>query len=169
MITRITQPEANELLSSNRGKGYAPIGQFWLRSDKRFVAIDNSTGEAWTEEFKTKKSCLKYLKGEPCMTKDESVTSEDNGITQTVAARQGVSLKSYVSVKPRVKLIPFRTFREVEQPASEFLLRVDSDGEIGLFEADGGAWQLEAKDNVASYFESALLPEIEAGRVVVIR
>ena len=38
----------------------------------------------------------------------------------------------------------FRTFLEVEQPESEFLLRVDPDEGIGFFEADGGIWKLEA-------------------------
>ena len=29
----------------------------------------------------------------------------------------------------------------MEQPESEFLLRLDDDGNVGLFEADGGMWK----------------------------
>lgn len=99
--------------------------------------------------------------------KENGVTTRDNGIIQEVEARQGISLKSMVSVRPRVSLRPYRTFLEVEQPESEFLLRLDRDGNVGLFEADGGMWELEAKRNICAYFEEALKPEIDGGKVVV--
>ena len=38
---------------------------------------------------------------------------------------------------------------------------------MGLFEADGGMWELEAKRRVAAYFEAKLEREISAGHVVV--
>ena len=58
---------------------------------------------------------------------------------------------------------------EVEQPESEFLLRINERGEIGFFPADGGVWKLEATRNVAGYFENALKDLIDTGAVVVIR
>lgn len=66
------------------------------------------------------------------MTNENSVSTNDNGVTQTVEARQGVALNAVVEIKPRVMLRPFRTFLEVEQPESEFLLRVDPDEGIGF-------------------------------------
>ena len=98
---------------------------------------------------------------------EQGVQSNDNGVSQTVVAKQGVSLMSTEVVKPRLNLKPFRTFREVVQPESEFILRLDKDGRIGLFEADGGIWRIEAKDNIKGYFEKALKEEIESGLVVV--
>ena len=71
------------------------------------------------------------------------------------------------SVKPRLTLMPFRTFREVPQPESEFILRLDDKGRIGLFEADGGMWKIEAKLNIEHYLNDKLKEEIEAGQVVV--
>lgn len=100
---------------------------------------------------------------------ESKVTSTDNGVTQKVEAKSGIALSSVVEVRPRVNLQPFRTFVEVAQPESEFLLRVSQSGEIGLFEADGGVWKLEATRNVAGYFEVELKDLIEAGTVVVIR
>lgn len=102
------------------------------------------------------------------MTDENSVTSRDNGVTQEVTVRSGVSLNAVVQVKPRATLIPFRTFLEVSQPESEYLVRVDK-GQIGLFEADGGIWKLEAKKNIARYFEEKLSDLIEAGKVVVVQ
>ena len=103
------------------------------------------------------------------MTDESSITSRDNGVTQEVTVKSGVSLAKTVQVKPRVKLIPFRTFLEVSQPESEYLVRVDKGNQIGLFEADGGIWKLEAKKNIAMYFERELCGLIEVDKVVVIR
>ena len=103
------------------------------------------------------------------MTDENSVTSNDNGVTQQVEARQGISLNMLVEIKPRVQLRPFRTFLEVEQPESEFLIRVDAQEGVGFFEADGGIWKLEAKKNIANYFNTILADLIEAGKVVVMQ
>lgn len=99
--------------------------------------------------------------------KDDSVSSEDNGVSQTVTARQGISLKHFEAVRTRVAIRPFRTFTEVEQPESEFILRLDDDGRVGLIEADGGAWKMTAKTNIAAYFETVLAEEVHSGSVVV--
>ena len=48
-------------------------------------------------------------------------------MSQEVEARSGISLKSMLQVRPRVVLRPYRTFLEVEQPESEFLLRMDAE------------------------------------------
>ena len=103
------------------------------------------------------------------ITSESKVVSNDNGVTQSVEAKQGIALSQMVAIKPRVALQPFRTFVEVEQPKSEFLLRISQKGEIGLYEADGGVWKLEATRNIAGYFEEALKDLIDAGVVVVIR
>ena len=103
------------------------------------------------------------------ITSESKVTSSDNGVTQTVEAKSGIALSQMVEVKSRVSLRPFRTFIEVDQPESEFLLRISGDGKIGLYEADGGVWKLEATRNVAGYFEDKLQDLIETGAVVVIR
>ena len=103
------------------------------------------------------------------ITSESKVTSSDNGVTQTVEAKSGISLLQNVQVRSRVNLRPFRTFIEVDQPESEFLLRISGDGKIGLYEADGGVWKLEATRNVATYFEKELKDLIKTGDVVVIR
>ena len=50
---------------------------------------------------------------------------------------------------------------------SDFILRLDNEGEVGIFEADGGIWKMEAKDNIKNYFEHELREEVDAGAVVV--
>lgn len=85
--------------------------------------------------------------------KDELQT-EDDGVTQRATAKTGIAHLENVSVKNPFELAPFRTFREVNQPASPFLLRLKRSGGgvyAALFEADGGAWQLEAIRNIRAW------------------
>lgn len=103
------------------------------------------------------------------VSKESKVSSNDNGVSQTVEARTGVALTTNVEVRPYVNLQPFRTFLEVQQPESMFLLRLDNDGKVALIEADGGVWKLEATRNIAAYFEEKLGDLISDGRVVVLR
>ena len=102
------------------------------------------------------------------VSKESSVTSSDNGISQTVEARQGVALSQRVKVRPIVRLTPYRTFLEVEQPTSEFLLRLDEEGRVGLLEADGGRWKMDAKQYISEFFSRELKDLIESRKVVIL-
>lgn len=131
----------------------------WRSQEKAIIELQSIFGETEDRAY-----LLDLLSR---MTVSEGATTADNGVTQEVTARAGVQLKETVPVRPIVRLQPYRTFLEVAQPASAFLLRVDSQGKIGLFEADGGVWKLEAKQNVADYLASRLEKEIAAGKVCV--
>jgi hypothetical protein len=52
-----------------------------------------------------------------------------------------------------VKLSPFRTFIEVEQPESLFVLRGRKGPQWALFEADGGLWKIKAIQNIKNWLE----------------
>lgn len=99
---------------------------------------------------------------------NQGVSSVDNGISQEVSVKTGAVLKEQTMVQPIVHLQPYRTFLEVEQPASDFLLRLDKEGHPALYEADGGAWKLEAKRNIAAYLGEQLADLVERGNVVVL-
>lgn len=81
---------------------------------------------------------------------------EDDGISQVTTIKQGVASRAKGKAPNPVSLAPFRTFLEVEQPASDFVLRLNKDAELALFEADGGAWKLEAVNNVKEYLQKEL-------------
>ncbi len=95
------------------------------------------------------------------MSSDGAVLSEDDGVTQKVTVKQGVMLKDVKMVRPRWTLQPYRTFREVVQPASEFVFRVKGEpGSIpscALFEADGGTWKLDAVLTIKQWLEAQAL------------
>lgn len=87
--------------------------------------------------------------------KQEAVTiNEDDGFSQKLSASAGVHLKAATTAKPRVTLLPYRTFPEVEQPASVFLFRARGGSptelpKLALFEADGGKWRSDAIENIS--------------------
>ncbi|MBC3796455.1 hypothetical protein [Acetobacterium tundrae] len=87
---------------------------------------------------------------------ENEVKMEDDGITQTVASKAGVALVREDQIPNPVRLAPFRTFSEIEQPISPFILRVDDKCNVGLFEADGGAWKNKAMQSIKDYLEFEL-------------
>ena len=40
---------------------YALIGRYMTREGRKWVACDNTTGDAWVEEFDTMKQAVKWL------------------------------------------------------------------------------------------------------------
>lgn len=94
------------------------------------------------------------------------VTFNDNGVATTVVTQKGVALQSNTQIRPLVTLRPYRTFQEVDQPGSLFLIRVGERG-IKFIAADGGMWKLKARQTAKEYLEKALAAEIEAGKVYV--
>lgn len=82
----------------------------------------------------------------------------DDGVTQKATIKTGLTSKGEALIPNPVVLRPYRTFLEVEQPESAFIFRMrEGYGvECAIFEADGGAWQIEAMQNVKAYLEKEL-------------
>lgn len=40
-----------------------PLGLFLTKEGRKWVAVDNSTGDAWTEEFSRKRQAVRWLRG----------------------------------------------------------------------------------------------------------
>lgn len=101
------------------------------------------------------------------ITTGSKVTYNDNGVATSVVTKRGIDLQSNAAIRPIISLRPYRTFQEVEQPASQFLIRINERG-ISFVEADGGMWKLDARKTVKVYLEGALETEITEGRVTVV-
>lgn len=91
---------------------------------------------------------------------EQSAEAIDNGVSQTLEARAGVHLKSHTQLPNPVNLTPFRTFRDILQPSSPFVLRAKAEAgalpQLCLFEADGGAWKLSAMARIKDWLEIEL-------------
>lgn len=40
-----------------------PCGLFLTKEGRKWVAVDNTTGDAWTEEFSRKRQAVRWLRG----------------------------------------------------------------------------------------------------------
>jgi len=94
------------------------------------------------------------------------VTFADNGVATTIVTKKGIDLQHSESIRPIISLAPYRTFQEIEQPASQFHIRISERG-IRFIEADGGMWKLAARKTIVEYFEEHLSEAVADGRVVV--
>lgn len=94
------------------------------------------------------------------------VTFNDNGVATSVVTQTGIALQQNENIRPIIKLRPYRTFQEVDQPESQFLIRVSERG-IRFVEADGGMWKLKARQTVKEYLDEALADHVAEGYVVI--
>lgn len=99
-------------------------------------------------------------------------TFSDDGVSQQAIIKTGVTTKDAAFVPNPVSLIPYRTFLEVPQPASDFVFRI-SEGRGGapafkLVAADGGLWKSQAVDNVKNYLVKALADVPDREKITII-
>lgn len=85
----------------------------------------------------------------------------DDGVSQTVEAKRGIAAVQTTPVGNPWILAPWRTFAEVSQPISPFVLRFreDDEPEAGLYETGDARWQVEAVQSIATFVRAALGPD----------
>ncbi|MEI5994793.1 hypothetical protein [Candidatus Enterococcus mansonii] len=94
--------------------------------------------------------------------------ASDDGVSQAITINQGVATQANVQIPNPVLLAPYRTFLEVEQPASQFVFRMKDGPRAAIFEADGGAWRNQAIVNIREFLLEALEEEIKSERITII-
>lgn len=82
---------------------------------------------------------------------EESTSSKDDGFTQEVATKKGARLGSEKIPNP-VTLAPYRTFRELEQVESQFLVRHEN-GRFALYDCAGQTWKIEAMESIKAHLD----------------
>lgn len=83
----------------------------------------------------------------------KNVGLTDNGTSQTVSVKMGVSAASLkeVDLPPVIKLKPIRVFTECEQVESNFLFRIKENDDIpyvALMDIDPTSWKLKASKSI---------------------
>lgn len=136
-----------------------PFGQF-MDAEKFNILLQTCFME--TDDLKVIQQVVGNLR-------DEAVQNYgDDGVSQSVTIRTGIATVGQVRVPSPAKLRPYRTFLEVEQPASLFILRMREGGQCALFEADGGLWRETARQNIRNYFEYELEKMVSEQKVVIL-
>lgn len=84
----------------------------------------------------------------------------DDGITQKATIKTGIASKDEAVIPSPATLRPYRTFIEIDQPLTSFIFRMKQDKYDGiqcaLYEADGGAWEIDAMENIKEYLKQEL-------------
>lgn len=87
---------------------------------------------------------------------EAGATYSDDGLTQTVTAKTGITKVENIDLPNPITLRPYRTFADIQQPESSFILRLkqhDGGVKAALFEADGAAWKNTAIANIKKYIQ----------------
>lgn len=127
-----------------------PFGQ-WMSPEQFIIGLHSMFYP--TEDHKELLSICSTISAETL------TVSEDDGVTQRATVGRSVAFKENKKIKPIVSLQPYRTFSDVEQPASKFLFRLhqSTDGksvQCMLTEADGGVWKQVAMQSIKAWFEA---------------
>jgi len=90
---------------------------------------------------------------------EDGAQYSDDGLSQKITAKTGITKVERIDLPNPILLRPYRTFTDIEQPESSFVLRMRQDrGDSGilvaLFEADGAAWKNKAIASIKSYLEN---------------
>jgi hypothetical protein len=105
--------------------------------------------------FHVTEESLKLIKLASCLRAGSSVQTNDDGFSQTATIKTGEVTSADVSIPPRIKLIPIRTFPEAAPVVGEFLIRLKQTNEqtpaIALFNVDGTKWQGETMRSIKDY------------------
>ena len=131
-----------------------PFGQ-WLSLENFIISVQaNFVADEHRDELLSFVATVKQ---------DTGVEQQDDGVTQKVTTRSGVSLSRTSKVPNPITLRPFRTFSEVEQPESSFVFRIKAEEGCGvkaaLFAADGDAWRHDAILKIRDYFQTHVIAE----------
>ena len=131
-----------------------PFGQ-WLSLENFIISVQAN--------FVTDEHRDELLSFVATVKQDTGVEQQDDGVTQKVTTRSGVSLSRTSKVPNPITLRPFRTFSEVEQPESAFVFRIKAEEgcgvKVALFAADGDAWRHDAILKIRDYFQTYVIAE----------
>lgn len=124
---------------------YIPVEEFIIQLQTCFDEDDNHN----------KSKLLAFVSK---LSSEVKVEIEDDGISQKVTSSTGTAVKhsESITLPPIVRLKPMNTYPEIDQVETMYLLRVDKDGDVALFEADGGRWRFEAQKRIVEYIDECL-------------
>jgi hypothetical protein len=83
----------------------------------------------------------------------------DDGVTQEATTKSGIGRKDKTKISPFRTLRAYRTFRDIEQPQADYLLRIqkgEKAPQVALFEASGYGWEVAAIDAIAEFIKRGI-------------
>lgn len=90
------------------------------------------------------------------LTEEQSAQTADDGVSQRVTVKSGVKEIDSAVFRNPAFLCPLRTFPEITQPSSPFVIRFKEGHLAAIYESDGGAWRNEAVKRVGAWLKDRL-------------
>lgn len=90
------------------------------------------------------------------LTEEQSAQTADDGVSQRVTHKSGVKEIDSAVFRNPAFLCPLRTFPEIAQPSSPFVIRFKEGHLAAIFESDGGAWKNEAVKRIGAWLRERL-------------
>lgn len=87
---------------------------------------------------------------------EQSNQTADDGFSQRVTIKTGVAAVGEVTVVNPVSLAPRRTFPEIEQPESNYVLRFKEGPNVALFSTDDLTWRHAAIASIGDWLRDRL-------------
>lgn len=126
-----------------------PTFHFGRYYDQEELIISLQTAFVQTAQIKEILSLVGTIHNE------HELTANDDGVSQRIITRKGMKLGERSVVPNPVSLAPYRTFGELDQPESFFVLRLrGEEGEmpkVALFEIGDNHWQLRAIELIKAF------------------
>jgi len=144
---------AESVLAIDRFSFSVPINPVWHDLENFVIALQSQFVQ--TDKIEELISHLSHLANETV------VDVKDDTFSQSYQIKTGITTKSSVVVTNPITLQPHRTFSEIEQPESTCIFRLKGKGEMqcALFISDGGAWEIDAINNIKEWLQGQL-PDI---------
>jgi hypothetical protein len=139
-----------------------PFDRFMSPDDFNIRVLSMFYGEqvnANGENIDDNKALLLKVVGN--LKQDNSIETKDDGVSQTATVKTGPASVATAVLPSPIKLTPYRTFPEIDQPSSNFIFRLKDGPMAALFEGDGGAWRNEAIANIAQYLTDKLDSQLD--------
>ena len=154
--SRETLMAAGAIVNEFRFDDYYDQERFLIELQANFIESDDLT-------------VLKQVAG--TIESGTTANYDDDGVSQKTTIKSGIANKTDVIVPNPVKLRPYRTFAEIEQPQSSYVFRIqDSDRgpSFKLVEADGGLWKNTTMKKIKEYLAYELAEELEKYNITII-
>lgn len=138
----------------------------WLNQETMIIGLQTNFVADETTDLQ---AVLQFVSA---LTYGQTHVSADDGVTQETTIKAGVTLKGEGKVPNPVNLRPYRTFYEVAQPASEFILRARNDDNMytKLIPTGDETWRGEARSNVKQYLlkNEGLTNLVKSGKLLLL-
>lgn len=115
-------------------------------------------------DFLQTEELLYLIKIASSLKSGHTVQTKDDGFSQTITVKTGEVSTAEVNVRPRIKLVPLRSFSEAAPVESEFLIRFSQTPQqtpsIALFDVSGKKWQGELMLSIKNWLMANISPPL---------